>query len=220
MRTRVLPPSLLTLLVGTAAAFTLAACSSTGSTGSAGSTGSTAAAGGGTSGASASGGGASTSRAAGSGNTPGTSGAPGRFTLTSTAFADGAPIPRQYTCQGSNTSPPLAWSGVPTGTKSLALLMVDPDAPIANGFTHWVVADIDPAATGMPEGAPIGTPGKNGGGKDGWTGPCPPSGNHHYVFTLYALPQPIEGTIDRAAIERAGTTAMGTATLTGTYQRS
>jgi Raf kinase inhibitor-like YbhB/YbcL family protein len=142
------------------------------------------------------------------------------LTLTSSAFADGGAIPRKFTCQGDGVSPPLAWSGVPEGTASLALLVIDPDAAAEGGFTHWVLAGIDPATRELAEGTTVGTPGANGAGKPGWTGPCPPSGNHHYVFTLYALAAPIEGTPDRAALETAGASALGRAVLTGTYEKS
>jgi Raf kinase inhibitor-like YbhB/YbcL family protein len=141
------------------------------------------------------------------------------FTLTSTAFGDGEAIPREFTCQGDGVSPALAWSGVPDGTKSLALLVVDPDAAVDNGFTHWVLAGIDPNAQGLAESTTVGTPGPNGAGEPGWTGPCPPSGNHRYVFTLYALAAPIDGTVDRAAIEAAGAASLGQAVLTGTYEK-
>ena len=109
------------------------------------------------------------------------------FTLSSPAFADNGAIPRRFTCQGEGVSPELDWSGVPAGTTTLALLVVDPDAGIDNGFTHWVLTDIDPAARTLAEGTTVGTPGDSSRGSPGYTGPCPPSGTHHYVFTLYAL---------------------------------
>jgi hypothetical protein len=114
----------------------------------------------------------------------------------------------------------LRWSGVPAGTQSMALLMVDPDAPVPGGFTHWVLVNIDPAAGQLPEALPDGVMGQNGAGKNAYAGPCPPSGNHHYVFTLYALREPLTGTVDRANIENLGKSALGAATLTGTYQKS
>ena len=142
------------------------------------------------------------------------------LTLTSTAFADGQPIPRKFTCQGVGVSPELTWSGAPAGTKSLALLVVDPDAPVPDGFTHWVLAGIDPAAGTLAEGTTVGTPGANSSGGSGYTGPCPPSGKHHYIFTLYALGTPLGAAPDRAAIEAAGAKALGKAVLTGTYEQS
>src|SRR5262249_58159970 len=80
------------------------------------------------------------------------SSAGGTFTLSSPAFADNAAIPRRFMCQGDSVSPELDWSGVPAGTTTLALLVVDPDAPIDNGFTHWVLTDIDPAARQLAQG--------------------------------------------------------------------
>jgi Raf kinase inhibitor-like YbhB/YbcL family protein len=142
------------------------------------------------------------------------------FILTSTEFGDNEAIPQKFTCQGAGVSPTLRWSGVPEGTKSLALLVVDPDAAVDGGFTHWVLAGIDPSTTKLDEGSTDGAPGASGAGEPGYAGPCPPSGVHHYVFTLYALPEPIEGTPDRAAIEAAAATALGQAVLTGTYEKT
>jgi Raf kinase inhibitor-like YbhB/YbcL family protein len=144
----------------------------------------------------------------------------GDFTLTSSAFADNQPIPVKFTCQGDGVSPELMWDGMPEGTKSMALLVVDPDAGLDGGFTHWVLTGIDPAAGTLAEGTTAGTPGANSSGDPGYAGPCPPSGSHHYVFTLYALAAPIEGTPDRAAIEAAAAGALGRAVLTGTYEKS
>jgi Raf kinase inhibitor-like YbhB/YbcL family protein len=145
--------------------------------------------------------------------------AAGAFTLTSPAFADDAAIPRRFTCQGEGVSPELDWTGVPAGTTTLALLVVDPDAPIDDGFTHWVLTDIDPAAGTLAEGTTAGTQGDSSRGGPGYTGPCPPSGTHHYVFTLYALAAP-PAAATREAIEAAARTALGKAVLTGTYEQS
>lgn len=108
--------------------------------------------------------------------------------VTSSAFQDGANIPEQYSCKGQDISPPLAWSGAPANTKSFALICADPDAP-AGTWYHWVLYNI-PANTKeiienqTPEGALVG---KNSWGNTSYQGPCPPSGTHHYIFTLYAL---------------------------------
>jgi hypothetical protein len=114
--------------------------------------------------------------------------------LTSSAFADGGAIPRQYTCEGRDVSPPIAWSGVPAGAKSLALIVDDPDAPDPAApkttWVHWVLYDIPPAADGIGEGArtPAGAKdGLNDWDRSGWGGPCPPIGRHRYFFKLYAL---------------------------------
>jgi Raf kinase inhibitor-like YbhB/YbcL family protein len=114
--------------------------------------------------------------------------------LSSSAFSNGGAIPRGYTCEGRDVSPPLAWSGVPPGTRSLALIVDDPDAPdpVAPRMTwvHWVMYDIPPAAGHLAEGAapPAGAKeGPNDWGRVGWGGPCPPIGRHRYFFKLYAL---------------------------------
>lgn len=149
------------------------------------------------------------------------------LTLTSPAFAEGGAIPREFTCDGANVSPPLAWSGVPAGTVVLALIVDDPDA---GGFIHWVVYDIDPAITGFAKsestfkaGHPF-SEGQNSFGKIGYGGPCPPSGIHHYVFRLLALDQRVElgtGGVATAGLilgAAAGHT-FAKAILTATYRR-
>lgn len=115
------------------------------------------------------------------------------WTLTSPAFQDGTTIPSRYTCDGDDVSPPLAWTEAPAGTKSLALINDDPDAP-AKTWVHWVVYNIPPSARALPEAVPAnpqlpdGTrQGTTDFGRVGYGGPCPPSGRHRYVFTLYAL---------------------------------
>jgi hypothetical protein len=121
--------------------------------------------------------------------------------VTSTAFAKGAPIPRKFTGEGDDVSPPLAWSGLPAETKELALICDDPDAPTPEPWVHWVIAKIPAETTGLPEGVPR-TPrpkqpagavqGKNSwpaGEAIGYRGPMPPPGHgrHRYYFKLYAL---------------------------------
>jgi len=114
--------------------------------------------------------------------------------LTSTAFAAGTSIPVKYTCDGENISPPLAWGEPPPQTRSLALIVDDPDAPIGV-FTHWVIFNIPPHIRSLAEALPAqerlengAVQGKNGFGKLGYAGPCPPRGSpHHYRFTIYAL---------------------------------
>jgi Raf kinase inhibitor-like YbhB/YbcL family protein len=118
------------------------------------------------------------------------------LTLTSPTFKSGAAIPERFTCSGSNESPALEWRAVPDGTRSLALVLEDPDAPMGP-FVHWVVYNISPAINGLPEGlspsAAGSEQGLNGMGKIGYTGPCPPPGTpHHYHFRLYALDQKLE----------------------------
>lgn len=115
------------------------------------------------------------------------------LSLSSTAFAAGAFIPAVYSCTGRSISPPLIWSNAPTGTKSFALIMDDPDAPIGT-FVHWVIYNIPASSKGLPEAVPANgqladgsVQGSNGAGRAGYTGPCPPSGTHRYFFKLYAL---------------------------------
>lgn len=110
--------------------------------------------------------------------------------LESPAFAQGADIPKRYTCDGENISPPLHWRSTPPQTQSFALIMDDPDAP-GGTFTHWVLFNIPASQTGLPEAqkpGTLGTSGTNSFGRLGYGGPCPPPGNaHRYFFTLYAL---------------------------------
>lgn len=112
---------------------------------------------------------------------------PMNLILTSSAFQEGRTIPVKYTCDGQNLSPPLSWSEVPAGTKSLALIVEDPDAP-GGTFVHWVLYDLPGDLLALDEGAGIGVQGVNGFRKSGYGGPCPPRGStHRYYFKLYAL---------------------------------
>lgn len=115
--------------------------------------------------------------------------------LNSDAFENNQTIPAKYTCDGDNTSPALKISGVPEETKFFVLIMDDPDVPKAlksdGVFDHWVLFNIPPDATQIPENGSIGTAGANGRQQDAYTGPCPPKqyepSEHRYVFTLYAI---------------------------------
>ena len=116
------------------------------------------------------------------------------FVLTSPAFEADGEIPRKYSCDGEDVSPPLEWADAPDGATRLALIVDDPDA---RGFVHWAVFDIDGTQSGgLPEGfssSPDAPPqGTNQFRRLGWGGPCPPSGTHHYRFTLFALNAPLE----------------------------
>lgn len=107
--------------------------------------------------------------------------------ISSAAFKDGASIPSKYTCDGADTSPPLAFNGIPAGAKTLALIMDDPDAP-GGTFDHWILWNIPLSTTSVAEGqSPQGVAGRNGFGKSAYGGPCPPGGEHRYYFKLYAL---------------------------------
>ena len=149
--------------------------------------------------------------------------------LTSTAFTEGAAIPPQYTCDGTNVSPPLKWSSVPAGTKSLALIVDDPDAP-AGTWVHWVLYDLPVTATELAEGLPK-SQYVAGGAKQGlndfqylgYGGPCPPHGKpHRYFFKLFALDTllDLKPGLTKRDIERAMETHILAQTqLMGTYQR-
>ena len=132
-------------------------------------------------------------------------------------FADGQPIPREYTCDGPNQQLPVSWSGAPEGTAEFALIFDDPDA---GGFVHWVVVGIPASAAELSDSMPAGArAGRNDFGVTGYAGPCPPA-NHTYELTLYALSAPLElsGEVTAAAVRRAAADkTLATAVLSGTY---
>ena len=155
------------------------------------------------------------------------------LTLTSSAFAHNGEIPRRYTCQGEDLSVPLAWRDAPAGTKSLVLIVDDPDAPDPKAprmtWVHWVLYNIPPAASGLKEGIestalPPGTrQGLNDWKRTGYGGPCPPIGRHRYFHKLYALDtvlpdleQPNKATLEQAMRGHI----LAQAELIGTYQKS
>ena len=151
-------------------------------------------------------------------------------TLTSAAFSQQGPIPTKYTCDGADVSPPLAWTGLPPGTKSLVLVVDDPDAPDPaapeTAWVHWVLYNLPPTANGLPEGAsvlPAGTQqGLNDWRRTGYGGPCPPIGRHRYFHKLYALDTvlPDLRRPTKAALEKAMKGhILGQAELVGTYQK-
>lgn len=155
------------------------------------------------------------------------------FTLTSPAFAAGHDIPIDYTCEAADVSPPLNWSGIPAGTQSLALIMDDPDAPDPAApkmtWVHWVLYNIPPTATGLPQGVepadlPPGTlEGLNDWKRTGYGGPCPPIGRHRYFFKLYALDivLPDLGRPTKAQLEQAmHGHILAKAELMGFYQKT
>jgi len=153
---------------------------------------------------------------------------PATLQLTSPAFAEGANIPAAYTCDGKNISPPLAWSGVPQGARALALIVEDPDAPLGT-YTHWVCYDLPPSLTALPEGVPLeerpavgGAQGKNDARQLGYTGPCPPSGSHRYLFILYALDRPTglaPGATKKELLQALEGHILAQGQLMGRYQR-
>jgi len=151
--------------------------------------------------------------------------------LSSRAFSEKGEIPSVYTCQGKDLSPPLSWSGVPEGTKSLALVLDDPDAPDPAApkrtYVHWVLYDIPPKAAGLDEGASARLPegireGTNDWNRPGYGGPCPPIGRHRYVHKLYALDVVLgdRGALRKADLEKAMEGhVLAKAELVGTYQK-
>lgn len=115
-----------------------------------------------------------------------------KMKITSSAFQEGANIPSKFTCDGADTSPPLQIADIPSGAKSLALIVDDPDAP-GGLFTHWTVWNIPPQTSAVGEGsAPKGVQGTNDFGKSGYGGPCPPSGTHRYYFKIFALDRELD----------------------------
>ena len=150
---------------------------------------------------------------------------PQAITVTSTAFAANAAIPPKYSCDGNDVIPPLAWTPPPDGAGALVLIVDDPDAP-GGVFTHLIAWNAKTDATGIAEAASpqtIGaTVGKNGFGKLGWSGPCPPRGSlHHYRFRVIAIDKPLtlaegssRGDLDSALASRV----IGDGTLVGTFQ--
>jgi Raf kinase inhibitor-like YbhB/YbcL family protein len=135
-------------------------------------------------------GGSTGSSPAPSSATPATPSSATAITVRSPAFGAGAMIPVRFSCRGSNTPIPLAWAGIPAGAASVALIMDDPDAP-SGTFTHWVVFNLPVTSRGITNGRlPAGAAqAQNGRGQAAYTGPCPPSGTHHYRFTVYAEPR-------------------------------
>jgi Raf kinase inhibitor-like YbhB/YbcL family protein len=153
--------------------------------------------------------------------------------VTSPAFQAGGPIPSKYTCEGQDISPPLAWSGAPAATKSLALIVDDPDAPDPakpqRVYVHWVVYNISGTTTSLPENASkTGLPksalqGKNDWGKPEYGGPCPPIGRHRYFLKLYALDAELTGLSSptKADVERAMQGhVIDSGEVIGTYQKA
>jgi Raf kinase inhibitor-like YbhB/YbcL family protein len=144
--------------------------------------------------------------------------------IQSDSFENNKMMPAKFTCDSSNISPGLSFSGIPDGSKSLVLIMDDPDAP-GGTWIHWTVWNIDPSVTKIPENSVPGgsVEGKTDFGKPGYGGPCPPSGTHRYFFKLYALDTVLDLDASAAAndIEKAmkGHT-IDSAELIGLYKRS
>jgi hypothetical protein len=152
--------------------------------------------------------------------------------LASSSFSPQGEIPSRHTCEGQDTSPALSWSSLPPGTKSLALIVDDPDAPDPSAprtiWVHWVVYNIPPTASGLPEGVrahdlPAGaSEGRNDWQSAGYRGPCPPIGRHRYFHKLYALDVVLTdlGAATKSALEQAMRGhVLAQADLVGTYQK-
>jgi len=150
------------------------------------------------------------------------------LSITSPAFTEGSNIPSKFTCDAGQTSPSpaLAWKDAPANTKSFVLILHDPDVPMPGGFTHWVLFDIPASTTQLPEGfqpGSVGVSGNTGMRRQGYMGPCPPTGVHHYHFTLAALDVPslgLQAGASKADVEKAMEGhVVGKAGLVGLYQK-
>ena len=155
------------------------------------------------------------------------------LSLTSPGFSHGGEMPKRYTCEGADVSPPLAWSEVPEGTKSLVLVVDDPDAPDPKAprmtWVHWVLYNLPPTASALPEGVaaealPVGTEqGLNDWKRPGYGGPCPPIGRHRYFHKLYALDTVLTGlgsATKRRLLEAMEGHVLAQAELVGTYEKT
>jgi Raf kinase inhibitor-like YbhB/YbcL family protein len=151
------------------------------------------------------------------------------MTLTSKAFRDGEVIPKQHTADGADLSPPLAWTGIPEGAKSLALICDDPDAPTGT-WVHWVLWNLPPETRELPQGVPAketlpsgAKQGKNDFRKVGYNGPAPPPGSaHRYYFKLYALDATLDlapGATKKQLLDAMGSRVLAQGQLMGKYQR-
>jgi Raf kinase inhibitor-like YbhB/YbcL family protein len=141
------------------------------------------------------------------------------FLLWSPVFANNRAIPARFTCDGKGTSPPLRWKAPPRGTRAFALFAIDLDA---GPYTHWTLWDLPASRRSLPAGTTWAKQGTNSFGHVGYGGPCPPSGRHRYVFTLYALRQKLD--LPRGAAPTQFSHALvsrviATSTITGTYRR-
>jgi Raf kinase inhibitor-like YbhB/YbcL family protein len=145
--------------------------------------------------------------------------------VESPAFENHKQIPRKYTCEGENVSPPIVFRDLPRGTKSIALVMDDPDAP-SGTFDHWIIWNLSPDTKTLNESSHVSNEGKNGFRKIGYGGPCPPPGKpHHYHFKAYALDKTFtdaelpKGSSKEKLEEAMQKHILGQAELVGIYQR-
>ena len=145
--------------------------------------------------------------------------------VTSPAFSNNAAIPARYTCSGADVSPPIRWSGIPDGAQSVALTVIDPDAP-GKPFVHWVIFNLPASSSDLPEASapPEGSmQGRNDFGSNGYRGPCPPPGApHHYHFKIYALDTKLSlgsGASESAFEDAIKGHVLGMGELVGTFRR-
>jgi Raf kinase inhibitor-like YbhB/YbcL family protein len=146
----------------------------------------------------------------------------GDLAVASPAFGHHEPIPGRHAGDGDDVAPALEWSGAPEGTRSFAVVVHDPDAPLVDGFTHWVAYGIPGDATGLPEGGGDALAGTNSFGNQGYNGPAPPPGHgrHHYYFWVYALDEDVglePGLDRRTVLDRIEDHVIEQARLVGTY---
>ena len=150
-----------------------------------------------------------------------TSAQEGSMVLTSPVFEDEGVIPAEYTCDGEEVSPPLHIEGLPEETRTMVLIVDDPDAP-GGTYDHWVAYDVEPTSDIPRDVGPLGTAGRNSSGASGYQGPCPPSGTHRYVHQVYALDTDLglgEGATKSEVLEAMEGHILAQATLTGLYTR-
>lgn len=151
-----------------------------------------------------------------------------KINVGSAAFTEGGMIPKQFTCDGADISPPLSWSTLPEGTKSIAIIVDDPDAP-AGMWVHWLVYNLPPDLKGLPENVPAQKTLANGGMQGmtdfrriGYGGPCPPSGTHRYFFKVYALDSILDlypGAIKKRLLNAMEGHILAEGELMGKYRR-
>lgn len=152
-----------------------------------------------------------------------------KIVIESASFQESSAIPAKYTCDDQDISPPLKWSGVPKNTKSLAMISDDPDAPMGD-WVHWVIYNLPPTLTELPEGIPAteklptgGLQGRTDFGRIGYGGPCPPSGTHRYFFKIYALDTELSlasGKTKRELLQAMEGHVLAMGQLMGKYQRT
>jgi Raf kinase inhibitor-like YbhB/YbcL family protein len=145
----------------------------------------------------------------------------GKLEVTSQAFAEGESIPSEFTCDSTQSSPPLAWSGIPKDTKSVAILVEDPDAPKGT-VTHWLVTGLSPTTTSLDAAAPLpagAIAGKNEKGVAGYMGPCPPTGRHHYHFRVFALDATLTAKTRATFLPAITGHVLASGELVGTYEK-